>query len=90
MFLNRDKTEDRLKNNASKSVKKREITKKTDQNLESYDDDEYVFRTPPPLVTRRKRKRSVFVTDTETGSSEVSWLNRFSLFETPRKSYSNR
>ncbi|KAG8194266.1 hypothetical protein JTE90_024591 [Oedothorax gibbosus] len=88
--LDRDKSEDMLETNAPKSLKKPKTVKKTDKNWESFDEDEYVFRTPPPLVKRKKRKRSVFFTDTETGSSEVSWLNKINLFETPKKSYSNR
>ncbi|GFY47884.1 SYCP2_SLD domain-containing protein [Trichonephila inaurata madagascariensis] len=47
------------------------------------------------ILTPSKKPRlrkSVFTTDTETGSSEVSWFGqkRSYLFETPKKIYSNR
>ncbi|XP_035210988.1 uncharacterized protein LOC118185255 [Stegodyphus dumicola] len=47
----------------------------------------------PPRRKKFKRNRKVFQTDTETGSSEVSWFGKgksITLFETPKKNYSNR
>lgn len=91
---NSDGIEDELfQNNASKSVKRSKSTKTAKANSGKIDDDhdEYAFCTPPPLVKRRKsRKKSIFVTDTETGSSEVSWFSKFKLFDTPTRSYSDR
>ncbi|GIY53559.1 SYCP2_SLD domain-containing protein [Caerostris darwini] len=52
------------------------------------------FDTPPTKPVKKKRfsRKSVFMTDTETGSSEISWfaLHKTGLFETPKKKYSNR
>ncbi|GFU00389.1 synaptonemal complex protein 2 [Nephila pilipes] len=45
-----------------------------------------------PVKKQRLKNKSVFMTDTETGSSEVSWFGqkRSYLFETPKKCYSSR
>ncbi|GFQ86855.1 SYCP2_SLD domain-containing protein [Trichonephila clavata] len=69
----------RLKN-PSKIAKKPRL-RKSEENI----------LTPSKTTKKPRLKNSVFTTDTETGSSEVSWFGqkRSYLFETPKKSYSN-
>ncbi|GIX75013.1 SYCP2_SLD domain-containing protein [Caerostris extrusa] len=62
--------------------------------INSNDEIKDCFDTPPTKPVKKKRfsRKSVFMTDTETGSSEISWfaLHKTGLFETPKKKYSNR
>ncbi|GBL92758.1 hypothetical protein AVEN_119137-1 [Araneus ventricosus] len=61
-------------------------------NINHSNDEIEVFCTPPTKPVKKRRLKSVFLTDTETGSSNVSWIGEKNscLFETPQKQYSKR
>ncbi|CAL1262885.1 unnamed protein product [Larinioides sclopetarius] len=61
-------------------------------NINHSNDEIEIFCTPPTKPVKKRRLKSVFLTDTETGSSNVSWFGgkNTCLFETPQKRYSKR
>ncbi|XP_055934931.1 synaptonemal complex protein 2-like [Argiope bruennichi] len=65
--------------------------KASNANLIDNENNE-AFSTPPTKPVKKRRLKSVFLTDTETGSSNVSWIGgkKSCLFETPPKRFSRR